>query len=216
MGVTTRPRSDQGSKVGQSLRAIQPILRTWLRVQNEYGEYHSWDEASWIFNERASLSMFAAAVWRAGGIALEEYSIEKRLISRRRGAKRSRRSTGRCDLWFCINKHDFIVEAKPSWPSLVRLENWDGIESTLSDALEAVSRNLRYARVRRLALVLIAPALAKHRRKDADALIRRFIERLRLLRGCAVAWTFPVRARNRVYADLKLYPGAALLIKPLG
>ena len=64
------------------------------------------DDTVWLYNERASLSVLAGAVWRTGGTAFEEYEHEKR-----HGAR------GRCDVHLALDARAFVCEAKQCWAS---------------------------------------------------------------------------------------------------
>lgn len=94
------------------LPELEPLLRTWVRLQRKYCTAWEWDDVSWYYNERASLSLFAAAVWMSGGVALEEYSTEKYHTPLR--SRRLRPYMGRSDLGFRHSRRDFIAEAKPA------------------------------------------------------------------------------------------------------
>jgi hypothetical protein len=80
------------------------IMAEWQHVHRTYYLKSHYDKA-WCFNERASVSMLSAAVWKAGGIAIEEYVTRKQ--------HENETKPGRVDLWFKIGKNfAAVVEAK--------------------------------------------------------------------------------------------------------
>ena len=85
---------------------LEPVLSTWLEL-NRYCVQNWEEDVPWRYNERATLSYFAGAIWRSGGFALEEYSTQK---SKSVGAEYSKK--GRGDLWFELGCREYDVEAK--------------------------------------------------------------------------------------------------------
>ena len=78
----------RGVQVPAKLRSsLQPVLEEALRLFTAYRRREAKDSAHW-YNERATLSVLAAAAWKSGGIALEEYSLRKH-----------DGRAGRADLW---------------------------------------------------------------------------------------------------------------------
>lgn len=198
------------------LPTFGPIFARWLHLQQRYLDRCELCDATWIYNERASLSVLAASAWGAGGIALEEFSAEKRAASRR-GSKASVNTNayGRCDLFVSIRNQDFLIEAKPSWPSL-RSEAKLRISEALSAAVRDVRRNSAYRGAKRLGAVLIAPHVPRSDVKNSGALVEAFLQDLASMEGCAAAWFFPKSTRTfLVTTDGNSYPGAAILMKPL-
>ncbi len=95
--------------------ALKPVLRRWLRLVHSLTtewapeEYGADRDVPWWYGERTSIGFFAAACWKSGGQAIEEYSTIK--ISR---SKRTRKQTytGRGDLLFYFKNRVFVAEAK--------------------------------------------------------------------------------------------------------
>ena len=94
-----------------NLSPLRGVLREWQNL-NEDPIWRKIPDLPWWFNERAVLSQFAGAVWRhPHGWVFEEYSTW-------RYRSQKKRQTGRGDIWFRINNHDFVGEAKQCWPVL--------------------------------------------------------------------------------------------------
>lgn len=83
------------------------ILKNWLDINDDYWRKYK-DDALFYYNERASISILAGAIWRNGDCAMEEFSSLK-------GSSRNTR-LGRVDLWFMLGDQEYIVEAKQRWP----------------------------------------------------------------------------------------------------
>jgi hypothetical protein len=91
-----------GVRVG-ALKPLQPILDKWEKLTN----LESWflePDATWWNNERATLSIFAGAIWRSGELVIEEFATEK--------IKRTQLKAGRCDIIFRVGRKVFLGEAK--------------------------------------------------------------------------------------------------------
>jgi len=87
----------------QSLKFLKPVLQKWISVHKIYTEKSK--NLNYLHNERANLSALAGAIWRCGGVALEEYAARK-------GEKNS---SGRIDLYFGYEGKHIICEAKQKW-----------------------------------------------------------------------------------------------------
>lgn len=88
------------------------LLNEWVSVQEDYLVFWP-DDCCWWYTERPALSLLAAAVWRQGGVALEEFAWNKRASTECKGYP------GRCDLGFGLgkgkNKTSYEAEAKHVW-----------------------------------------------------------------------------------------------------
>jgi len=60
------------------LQILKPVLKEWLALIEDPDAVH-WpkDDAPWWYNERALLSLFAGAIWKCEGWALEEFTTGK-------------------------------------------------------------------------------------------------------------------------------------------
>ncbi|HYE32899.1 MAG TPA: hypothetical protein VEH27_15840 [Methylomirabilota bacterium] len=88
------------------------LLQEWVLVVKDYQQFWPTD-CCWWYSERPALSLFSAAIWRHGGVALEEFSWSKRK------SKRCKGYPGRCDLGFGLtrgkSKIAYEMEAKHVW-----------------------------------------------------------------------------------------------------
>ena len=107
---------------------ILPVLEEWLNINAEYIELTAGRDCLYMYNERASVSSLAGAVWRKGGFAQEEYCSVKGLNAR----------NGRVDLYFICNGTSVICEAKQLDVSInpkARKVYFDEISCSLANAI---------------------------------------------------------------------------------
>src|ERR1051325_10854249 len=102
------------NKASKRLKRLRPAFRQLQLVHEAYiqGELYMgrWADCGFWYRERSHTGFLAAAVWRAGGTALEEYGANKRGNSR----------SGRCDLYISIGTLHVECEAKHVWVDLHR------------------------------------------------------------------------------------------------
>jgi hypothetical protein len=178
---------------GSGLAPIRIILRRWQVLNAAIGTEWARDysDSPWWYNERASLSFFAGAVWRSGGWALEEYSSTKKAPAI---AKDLKTRTGRYDINFAIGSHEYIAEAKQCWPLLSNMRTahatmTNSIRSATFDSREAISWGLPV-----LSIVFAAPRIIASHVRQVPALLAQFLS-LPFPAGI-IAWSFPAAARS--------------------
>jgi len=173
-------------------------------LHHRYLKY--WDnDCAWWYNERTSTGLLAAAAWRPGEVALEEYSAEK--------GKRGRTYRGRVDLYFTNGDHDFIVEAKQAWVAISSGKY--GMESILQK-LELACRDVSHAHEmadNRLGVVYACPNIRQSLLKDRDRILKSWLKELKSVEADAICWVEsenPVKLKG---SDGHFYLGAALIAR---
>jgi len=208
------PPTIRGIRIAR-LHRLKPILRSWISLNVTFGSYWARDysDSPWWYNERATLSFFAGAVWRAGGWAFEEFSTSKQGQSTS-GAKSLR--TGRCDINFGVNSAEYVAEAKQSWPILGHPTR--GAKDVVNSlhAAERDARQLRDMRLPCLGIAFASPRIHMRMRHQLRPLLAEFVNSLSNVQDATVAWTFPTAShnlrpegRNKQY----IYPGVLVLIR---
>ena len=201
------------------IRSLDSVLNKWNKILHKYLEKtHYWD-CHWWHIERAILSSFAAAVWKNGGIALEEYGLEKkRKKQSEKKRKQDRTYTGRCDLYFETGKQKFACEAK-------KITCGIGGKSNPSKTISLVKRELGKAcddakkipkdEGRRLGMCFVVPRLPKDEIENKDKPIIEFQNIIKeKINYSSIAMVFPQRKQTRKLNTEKYhYPGVILLIK---
>lgn len=193
----------------KTLKYLDTVLRKWKSLQSlKWWNYEK--DAPWWYNERASLSLFAGAIWRSGGWVFEEFSTKRRVA---KGRSKYRSSLGRCDIMFGIGKEQFIGEAKQCWPNLSK-----GIDAGLKEVEQFLEKALKQTSqlpadgFEKMAIVFVTPRIHQSKNKHIGERIRQFTTQLRREEDLTVKTFFPKKGhevRERGY----IYPGVALLIK---
>lgn len=198
------------------LHALEETLWEWTFALERSCRLWDWKDAPWWYGERASLSVLAGAIWKSGGVALEEYAVE-----RRKGVRRGRqgRSMGRNDLYFNLGRSDFVLEAKVLWINM----RSEGALSNLGETLNRAKADVRSVKdtygARRLAAVFVSPSIAERHIHKMDESIERLLDALKKEEHCARSWSFfdKQRTRRLVTEDptRTRYPGSVLVIQEL-
>lgn len=214
------------------LEPLRPLLKAWVEKSLAYCKCHNFEDNGWWYNERASLSILAAAAWSLKGwCALEEYSTEKRgnVPSDDMEVPDSRR--GRADLWVG-GRTGYAIEAKQAWQSIGARSSgnnsnvWDKFDKALKDAGDLTSD----AADRRIGALFVAAHLPvsqvrvpKSGRIDRDqvaASVSAWFDALALKSHAKVrayAWVFPTKMDKFISDTGKnLVPGSLLILGERG
>jgi hypothetical protein len=206
------PKTINGLHCGRLIN-FAPIFRQWIKANTEMA--HAWKSANdvpWWYNERAFLSIFAGAIWRADGLVFEEYSDRKRRIKKTTGTL-GREYAGRGDLYFRWRRWDFVAEAKFTWSGFSRNKY---PLARIGTELKRACRDVRQARrkwSRKLGILFVTPYFRKECMDDVDDRIHEWIKRLGDLDATAYAYVFPDCSRHFQGEDKLYYPGTAVIIR---
>jgi hypothetical protein len=133
------------------LRVLRPVFQKWIDLIDEYCA--GGQDAPYWHYENGNVSFLAGAVWRCGGMALAQYSTERRHT--RRG----------WDWWY--GNTDYLIETKwlpfelgegsepVSKPDLEEIRKRYGLSLAAVDDIIYDAR--RDGRVRRLGMVFLLP-----------------------------------------------------------
>lgn len=202
-----------------SLPFLKDAIEEWLNVVEKLANIWSWKDVPWGYTERALLSTLAAAVWKSGGVAFEEYSTEKRPAGRRI-TKKKKTYTGRCDLYIKIGKREFITEAKHVWSAAGKKARnpIPKIQESLNEAVSAIKRTKSYGE-ERLAMVFVAPYIPTSQKTKIDEQVKNWISKIRemkySIKYLSIALFFPINGRTPMRWGKWFFPGVALLIKKI-
>lgn len=206
----TKTKSGCWCRKGLQLR---PILREWRKLNQRIArKWNYCGDVPWWYNERASLSVFAGAVWNAGHFAFEEFSDEKRRLSPR-SSKFQKPYSGRVDIYFNIRRKDFIAEAKICWPRCGRLASER--QKRIEDGLASACRDIRLSEPHgqcRLGILFVTPCWKTSLKREIDQRIDEWIAKVSAIDCDAISWIFPANTRT-AHLGKYLFPGAAVLIK---
>lgn len=155
---------DYKSKKHKKEKVIwEKILINWISVHKKYMKMSEEDNA-YFYNERASLSLLAASIWKSNGIAIEEYSSEK---NHEEGIY-----NGRVDMWFQIGKYYCIVESKQIFKRVIN-KNLKSISSeinkTMNEAIKDAKSSMKYDKTG-YAIVFFTPSILVSRPVTFEAI----------------------------------------------
>lgn len=212
-----------GFEKNEQANLLVLTLENWIKLVKRYAGAHDEDATYW-YNERATLSVFAAAVWQDNKCcAIEEYANKK-------SNKLRAEKNGRCDLYMQLDDTSYACEAKQSWQKVVP-KGKGNLETTL-DVIKLANDATREIRADeadvRLSLTFCIPyfqkkALQQHSNLD-DAITSNIEEFCTELNNIVknnqylcdgVAYVFPKQSRLLQTEDGVFYPGAVLLIKKI-
>lgn len=194
---------------------LKPVLKKWCGLNRVYINKTARD-CPWWYNERASISILAAAAWESGYPALEEFSTEKRKT------KRNGHEPGRCDLMIRVGSQDFQFEAKQVRARLGNKRKkddikiiWESIEDSLNQARRDAGR-LDSKGVTRLGVLFVSPIIPVGQSLGLDDRLDNLIELLKKKKKRkeldGISWFF-ANDRESFEDEDRVYPGVLLLIK---
>ncbi len=193
---------------------IRQILSKWQQLMNELAEKWADDDVPWWYNERTSVGFFAAAVWKKGGQAIEEYTTPKKIRTPR---GKTNNKHGRGDLLFYLKSNKaFVAEAKYEYFSLNGSPDKKVI-SLLKTARKDAVCVPNYGIATRLGMVFMVPY---SKSEPTEKTIRQWINKVKAIaekQKIVAAWTFPSEARQMYWEEadgtVHYYPGVILLLK---
>jgi hypothetical protein len=200
-GVLTRGR----------LSHWQELLEEWCLIHERYCRLVRGDAIYWSI-ERSNLAALAAAAWRSGWAALEEFPQPKILKRTRFG--------GRADLFIKSPSCQDYVESKMCWVTTRR-----DLEAAALGTSREVRRACRDASALRLpssdgtthriGVVFAVPYFRAAAAKSLPKFLAPFFEALGTTDFDAISWCFPPPARNLVWKEESddIYPGIVLVAK---
>jgi hypothetical protein len=191
----------------KTLAGWEAPLRRWFGVLDQYRDAaHTEPDVAYWYNERATLSTLAGALWLSGCMVLEEYRTV-------RGGDGSR-AHGRADLWCKIGEAEYTVEAKQgpklSYPAKhATLASWAELQLAAASA-QCITDN--YGGTNRLAMVFIVPRL---REPSTDATLRKWIDAIRSFNADLKASYLDVNGplSKTATARGRFFPGVVLLAR---
>jgi hypothetical protein len=201
--VTTRPGA----------RILRPVLQEWISCTEKYAWFTG--DLSYSHTERANVGMLGAAAWKAGWLALEEYSGPK-------AAKGLHEKTGRVDLFLMDQKgSSIVVEAKCEWWNASNDSRREALGNRLREALEDVRKNRDDVggRKRLFGAVFAVMRVPVRQQKQLSwqQHISLFHADIRSVGADAVAICFPPFGRRLTSQPWAAsWPGVALLLKETG
>ena len=199
-----------------NLRHWSALLEEWMLSIERFSRITDGDVPYW-YNERANIGVLAAAAWRCGRIALEEFQYEKIDVSHNGETDETaqKKWNGRCDLWISDDRSEEIVEAKFKWLNMNSEKLPELAVSTLDDAVRDAENTKGNDEVNAIGVAFLPLYARVDKVENIEKLIAETIKRAIELKGPhLVAWCFPARLRNHIAEKNNNYlPGIVLLAK---
>ena len=196
----------RGIILGDPLKHWQPLLEEWLLLIERYCHVEKGDAPYW-YSERTTTGLLAAAAWRCGGIALEEYSTEK-LYGKDETFK------GRADLILRLHDRWDLIEAKQFYPT--KPSDTEGVKNKLDEACHEARSIPKNDFHLRIGVLFCCPEIPKAESGLMEK-IKTFRSALMSVTCHGLAWCFPAITRDLApssgqYKDYR-YPGLFLLAR---
>jgi hypothetical protein len=189
-----------------SLPLLKPILQNWISVQLDYANAMEHKDYAWWYRERTCVGFLSAAVWRSGGVTLEEWQTKK-------GPKEQSKH-GRCDLYICHSGKELYVEAKHMYSrARGKTERELGyIQRKLDDAV-ADARRLQCKRCLQLGILFVAPFYPPGKQEGLVEHIAKWLKDVESVPHDAMAWLYQPRHTIKTDHNEWVSPGIVLLAR---
>ena len=187
-------------------RHFSPILNKWAKSIIRYTKEYDPNDALYWYNERATLSTLAGAIWRSNFYAFEEFSSKK-------SSRLREKWVGRTDLWAAMRKTEYAIEAKQAWVALSSRAKknvdrvWKSLRAACRDAV-----NSRSPQQKALGVTFAVPRVPKLEHSQVAELTSGFLTKIRGLDYDFMSYAFP-RWDNLIDLSGRLYPGVILLAR---
>lgn len=163
---------------------------THSQDMNSWARERGGDLPYWYAKEETNIGFLAAAVWRLGGAALQEFEVTRQ------------DGKGQADLWFNLDGLSCHVEAKGAdSPSTSR----DAVDRALAEAKSQLEVEDNERAPIQMVLCFVAPAV-RGSSFEFRELVRQFESD-----DMVVAIYLPHSSVNTLYDDGYTYPGIALI-----
>lgn len=191
------------------LKHLEPVLWEWIKIVKEWSSLFK-NDAVWWYNERASLSSLAGAIWRSRGLVLEELSNPRQ----RKLQGQHVLKIGRADMVFSLRSDDYVLESKQCWISM----NSDMVASKVQQALRKARKDAVSASSygsQRVGATFVVPYAPKSMIDDIGGLVSGFYAEIENhVDYDASAFVFPRVTKDLLWKPEKaIYPGVILLLR---
>ena len=195
-----------------ALQLFEDLLWEWTGVIKRVVRVWGQEDVPWWYNERASLSLFAGAIWKAGGIAFEEFSSEREHLPSE-DLTEVVLQRGRIDLYFSYRGEEFVAEAKQCWPRIGRRAQsaQAEIEYALQQAVAAV-QTAQEVYGQRLAIVFASPYFPQAELQEAHACLTKWQQAVAGV-ACDCKAVYWLHECPWAQDEGAIYPGGAVFIK---
>lgn len=177
------------------------IIEEWNWAIERYCRVTGNDTPYW-HSERSNIGVLAAAAWRCGKIALEEFTQAKT------------ENLGRCDLWIAGENFSNYIEAKFEWINILSEQRKESAEKCLKQAMadvEKLSGIENYTGVGVAFLPVYAKSTKLNSPESLTATIHSTISDLKNIECDLITWRFPQQFRTYIDDQEKYLPGIFMI-----
>lgn len=168
------------------------LFEEWCIAHERYCRVTRTEAAFW-YKERANIGVLAAAAWRCGWIALEEFGTSKADMSAptQSDVEELKWKYGRADLFIGSESHSEWIEAKFTWLSLNSSDLVAQIDKNFEKAINDAKRSRGDQDGKFIAVSFISFYLKTKKIEDVDILIDKAVNQFDQVGADAFAWVFP-------------------------
>ena len=190
----------------KGLNHWEALLEEWILCVERYSRIMDGEDAIYLYTERTCVGSLAAAAWRGGWIALEEFQLEKAHTKRPKWL-------GRADLYIASDSREEFIEAKYEKVSMDARRDFSGIcDENLRLALDDVKATGHAPEAGELYIgVSFLSVYRAESRAIPDEDIDGLVECVKKSSAHAVAWCFPKGMREYQLSDNYRSPGVFLI-----
>lgn len=166
------------------------IIQQWQKINEDYLVECDFNDSLYWYNERTNVGCLAGAIWKIGGYALEEYSATKGKDEK----------YGRIDLYFSVDKTEYVIEAKQKWlhfnSKVKTFANFEkDIEKMLENAISDCENSMLHNGISNgVGLVFITPYWDTEQNKHIE--LQKFEDEL-LKKGYDIIGTFSINTKDK-------------------
>ena len=206
-------------KNAEEIEAFIPVLRKWSDLHEKYClEFQKEnedddDDNAFFYGEQTQVSLLAAATWMKGGVALAEFSHEKRELFKNGKRKKNKRFSGRGDLYTTKGEeYEFYIEAKYEGLSLKPTRAWKDVFHKLDTMAQKSASQTKESKIATLKLGFVSLYLPRKDLENYSKLRVSFVQELCSYKSAACAWFF-LKAPQDGYSEKYLHVGTALFLQ---
>lgn len=168
------------------------LFEEWCIAHERYCRVTK-DEAAFWYRERANVGVLAAAAWRCGWVALEEFGTQKtdRSAPTQADVEELNWKYGRADLFIGSENHEEWIEAKFNWASLNSTDLVGQINKSFKKAVDDANCLKGDQEGRYIAISFISFYIKPKTIEEIDNKINEAINQFNNVDFDACAWVFP-------------------------
>lgn len=181
------------------------LIEEWNLSIERFSRITDGEDVPYWYNERTNIGVLAAAAWRCGRIALEEFQYEKIDVSSSGETAETdqKKWIGRCDLWISNDRVEEIVEAKFKWLNMCSKQIAELAIPCLDEAVSDAVKTKGYDEIKALGVAFLPVYAKSDKVGNHDALEKLISETITIISARKfpadlIAWNFPKRLRKHI------------------